>query len=211
MRRVADVLAADDGVGETPKRDREAPAGDLGEKDGAGRDLRPGRWAVGLRPPAEVRMGRDDIPEHDVVLATELGEDPVDDRRRRLRGAGSRELPLGRERDAAHSRAAVPRRLADEDDARASARSQVLGQTTAEERRPPVSRIEVVRPADPRAGEPLDERALGRDLRLCNRLLQSLVGYRASGSGRAGAGRPRMTTAGSTASAAAPAAIAVTP
>ena len=51
-----------------------------------------------------------------MLLEPELGQDAVDDRRRRLRGAVAGQLPLGRERQAGDARAAVARCLADEQD-----------------------------------------------------------------------------------------------
>jgi len=61
-------------------------------------------------------MGRDDVPQQDVVLDAELLEHAVDDRRRRLGRPGARELAFGRERDAADASAAIAGGLADEDD-----------------------------------------------------------------------------------------------
>ena len=58
-------------------------------------------------------------------LEAELVEHAVDDRRRRLAGRLSRELPLGGERDAGDARAAVAGRLADEQQRRVGAGVEV--------------------------------------------------------------------------------------
>jgi hypothetical protein len=60
-------------------------------------------------------MGRDDVPEQDVVAELELLERLLDDRRRGLRRAGSRELPLGGEGQAADAGTAVAGRLPGEE------------------------------------------------------------------------------------------------
>jgi hypothetical protein len=73
-------------------------------------------------------MRRDDVPEQDVVDELQLGEHPLDDRRRRLGRTRPGELPLGRERDTGDARAAIPRSLADEEERRVRTRCQVRRQ-----------------------------------------------------------------------------------
>ena len=63
-------------------------------------------------------MSRDEVPEQDGASRPELGEHAVDDRRARLGGPVPRELPLGREGDAADSRAAIAGGLPDEKELR---------------------------------------------------------------------------------------------
>jgi hypothetical protein len=102
-----------------------------------------------------VRMSRHDVPEQDVVLEPELGKGAVDDRRGRLRWAGSGELMLGRERHAAHSRAPIARRLSHEQVTR-RLRAQVLGEPSTSELR---AGVLVEGRADLRVRELLDEPA----------------------------------------------------
>src|SRR5215471_4240553 len=132
-------------------RDRAAPSGDVGEKGCARLDLASGRSAVrGLGP----GVRRHDVPEQHLVLDAELGEDAMDDRCGRLGRAGAGQLALGREGDPADPRAAVAGRLADEDDLCAGSCLEVRAETAAEKRR---RRVLVVRIADHRGGEPVDE------------------------------------------------------
>ena len=76
-------------------------------------------------------MGRHDVPEQHLLVELELGEDAVDDRRRRLGRPGAGELTLGGERDAGDSRAAVAGGLADEHERRIALRVEVGGRAGA--------------------------------------------------------------------------------
>src|SRR5581483_6734912 len=97
---------------------------------------------------------RHDVPEQDVVGDAELVEHPVDDRRGGLGGAGARQLPFRRERDAADARPSIPSRLADEHDRRIRPRAEIRRQPLATQ----LGRgVLVVRRADPRACERVDE------------------------------------------------------
>jgi hypothetical protein len=114
------------------------------------------RPSVRFRLARAVRMSRHDVPEQDIVLEPELGKDAVDDRRGRLCWAGSRELALGCEGDAADSRSSIARRLAHEQVASRYPRTQVLGEPPATELR---AGVLVEGRADLRVGELLDEPA----------------------------------------------------
>jgi hypothetical protein len=78
-------------------------------------------------------VGRDDVPKQHVLLETELGQHAVNDRRGRLRRAGTGELALGRERQARDAGAPVSGRLADEDDRRVRAALKIGGQAFSAE------------------------------------------------------------------------------
>src|SRR3954447_14595127 len=99
-------------------------------------------------------MRRDDVPQEHLVLNPQLGEHAVDDRRRRLRRARARELPLGRERNAAHAGATVAGRLADQDDPGLATSLEIRTEPLAQVRR---SAVLVVRLADSGAGETIYE------------------------------------------------------
>src|SRR5207249_7744080 len=93
-----------------------APAGrGLAQERQPGLDLGARRSPV---RPLRAGMRRDDVPEQDYLLEPELGEHAMDDRRRRLRRPGARELTLRRERQAGDARAAIACSLADEDQGR---------------------------------------------------------------------------------------------
>lgn len=119
--------------------------------DSRGRTIRADR--AGVR--------RDDVPQKDVVLYSELSEDAVDDRRRRFRGTGSRELAFRRERDAGDASTAIAGRFPDEEDRRSGALLQVRGEPPAEQLGPRAFGVLVERPTDPRRGELVHE-CLGR-------------------------------------------------
>src|SRR5262245_56531322 len=99
-------------------------------------------------------MRRNDVPEEHVVGDAELGQDTMDDRRARLRRTRARQLPLGRERDAADACAAVAGSFADEDRRRVAAREEVLAEALAQRLR---ARVLVVRRADARTRKTFDE------------------------------------------------------
>ena len=81
----------------------------------------------------------------------------MDDRRRRLGGAGAGQLALRGERDAGDTRAAVAGRLADEQQRCFLPRFEVREQPLAAHGRALAVTIEVERRADPRAPQPFDE------------------------------------------------------
>jgi hypothetical protein len=99
-------------------------------------------------------MGRHDVPEQHVVDEPEPRERPVHDGRTRLRGPRPAELTFRGERDPADPRAAVAGRLADEDDRRCGARAEIRAQPLPPQRG---ARVLVVRRADARRGEAIDE------------------------------------------------------
>jgi thiamine pyrophosphokinase len=82
------------------------------------------------------RMGRDDVPEQDVVCELELGEDAVDDRCGRLDRPLPRELALRGERDTGDTSATVSGSLADEEDSSFSSRLEVRDEPSAKKRCP---------------------------------------------------------------------------
>jgi hypothetical protein len=100
-----------------------------------------------------------DVPEQHVLLEAELAERAVDDGGARLGRPGSGQLALRGEREPADSGAAVARRLADEDEARAESALEVPGEPLAAECRVGVL---VVGRADARGGELGDEAAQPR-------------------------------------------------
>lgn len=115
---MTDIRAAERIVCDPADCQHATAGGQLVGEDSTLRDLTPRRSAVrALRS----RVRGDDVPEQNVLLRAELGEDAVDDRGRRLRRAVAGEEPLRGERDPGHTRAAIARRLADEQDVRASA------------------------------------------------------------------------------------------
>ena len=147
---MTDIRRVEHRCGDAADGDDSAAARHLGEK-------RPRRLDLGTRRPAVRSFGTGmrghDIPEQHIVLDPELAQDSVHDRRRRLARPCACQLLLGRERDAAHARAAVSRRLADEDrrgvplEMRTQALTAQLG-----------VRVLVVRPADARGREPVYQR-----------------------------------------------------
>src|SRR5262245_57980272 len=110
MRRVPYARGAGRGGCDAADSDHGAPGGNRVEKAETGVDLAPGRRAIRAM---RARMGRDDVPEQDVVIEPVLGENAVDDRRRRLGRPGSRQLPLGREGESGDTCTAIAGRLAD--------------------------------------------------------------------------------------------------
>ena len=144
---MADVRRVEDGRCQPADGDCNASAGQLVEERGGRRNL------LTRGPPVRALaagMRRDDVPEQHLVLDAELRQHAVHDRRRRLRGAGARELALGREGDAADPRTAVARRLADEGDLGAGSGLEVRTEPLTAARR---RRVLVVRVADSRPGE----------------------------------------------------------
>lgn len=117
VRRVAHVGAAERCVRDATDCEHSAPHSKLACEDASLRDFAGRRWAIrGLG----ARMGRDDVPEQDIVFHAELSQHAMDDRGGGLGRAGARQQSLRRERDAGDASAAVARRLADEEDARAA-------------------------------------------------------------------------------------------
>jgi hypothetical protein len=81
---MAEIGAADFGVGEAPDRQDDTPARQLLQERPGGFYLCPRRAAIRSRLVRQVRVRRDDVPEEDVFLESEYPEDAVDDGRRRL-------------------------------------------------------------------------------------------------------------------------------
>lgn len=151
MRGVANVWAAEPPVREPADRDDAATVRELGEEGSPLVDLYAGGPPVRrLRP----RMRWHEVPEQDVVLEPELGEDAVNDRRGRLGRAGSGELPLRRQGDPRDAGTAIAGRLAHEEQRGSGLRVEIGGQPVATELRVGVL---VVGRADPCPREPLDE------------------------------------------------------
>src|SRR5215471_8440807 len=148
---MADVRRVEGLGGETADRDRGASTGELAKERRGRFHLYAGGTPVrGLG----AGMGRNDVPEQHLVLYLEAREHPVDDRRGRLGRAGAHELALGCEGDPADACAAIPRRLADEDDSRAAAPGEVGTEAVTQQRR---VRVLVVGMPDLGVGQPLDE------------------------------------------------------
>src|SRR5215211_8296554 len=100
-------------------------------------------------------MRRHDIPEEHSVGEAELGEHAVDDGRGRLAGRLPGELPLGGERNARDTRAAISRRLADEQQRRVGTGAEVAMEALGE----PLLAVLVERVADLRACETVYQRS----------------------------------------------------
>jgi hypothetical protein len=128
VRRVAHVLAAERGIGDASDCNQATSACKLARERQARRDLRGGRTAV---RPLVAGMRGDRVPKEHVVRDSELGEDAMDDRRRRLSRTYPCELALGGEWDTGHSRATVPGRLPDDQEARPRALVQIPLETVA--------------------------------------------------------------------------------
>src|SRR3954454_2299717 len=109
--------------------------------------------------PLRPRVRRHDVPEQHVVADAELREDAVDDRRARLGRAGARQLALRGEREPRDARAAVPGRLADEQQARLPPRFEVRRQPPSEDTGAGSLAVEVEGAADLGAPELGDERS----------------------------------------------------
>jgi hypothetical protein len=152
MGRVPEVRRPGHPLGEAPDGEDPAPAGHLFEE--RERALHLGRRGAPVRA-LGAGMRRHDVPAERLEL--ELGQDGLDDRRRRLRRAAAGQLPLGPERDAGDSRTAEPGRFADEEDAVAAVLVQVARQALAAEGRTLALAVEVVRRADPRSSQALHE------------------------------------------------------
>ena len=151
VRRVPDIRRVEDGRGDPPDGDDAAAAGQLVEERSRCAHL------TARRPPVRIsrpRVRRDDVPQKHIVLEAELAEDAMHDRRARLGRARAGQLTLGRERHTADARAAIAGSLADEDDGRRGALLEIDAESFAPERR---ARVLIVRRADARAGEPIDE------------------------------------------------------
>ncbi|MBD0338561.1 MAG: acylphosphatase [Thermoleophilia bacterium] len=99
-------------------------------------------------------MGRDDVPQQNLLPEAELQQRAAHDRGARLGRPRAGHLALRREREAAHPRAPVPRGLAHEEDRRLPPQLEVGLQPLPEVRR---RRVLVERPADPRPGEGVHE------------------------------------------------------
>jgi hypothetical protein len=102
-------------------------------------------------------VGGDDVPEEHCRLQTELLENAVDDRRRRLGRATAGELPLGREGDAREAGATVAGRLADEEQAGTFPRVEVRGEPLTQQPRTRPLCVLVERRANPCGRELVDE------------------------------------------------------
>ncbi|HEV3477941.1 MAG TPA: hypothetical protein VG144_00675 [Gaiellaceae bacterium] len=163
MRRMPHVAAAEDRVGQPSDRDRPAAGGEVFQETHRLPYFGLRRRAVRERLTRTVWVRRHHVPEQNVRLELQLRECTVDDRRRRLRRAGARELTLGGEREPADARAAVAGGLADEEIRRSPAQRQVVPQPLAAELRVGVL---IERRADARPRELVDELALGQALPL---------------------------------------------
>jgi hypothetical protein len=127
-------------------------------------------------------MRGNDVPEEHRVAEAELGEHPVDDGRRRLAGRLSRELPLGGERNAGDTRAAISRRLADEQQRCVGMGVEVAVEPLGE----PLVAILVERVADPAARETVYQRSQCTTSSVARRRCENRLDARlASGSGLA--------------------------
>jgi hypothetical protein len=110
---MTDIRRLQGGLGQPSDRDHTPSTCELAGEDEPRVDLRPCGLAIrALRS----GMGRDDVPEQQVVSQAEFGEHALDDGRRRFRWTGAAQLPLGGEGKPRDAGAAVARRLAHEQD-----------------------------------------------------------------------------------------------
>jgi acylphosphatase len=159
VRRVSDARSP-----ELVRRDAAdgeyAPApGKLTEEAAARLDLGPGRAPVRARATGQVRVSRHGVPEENLLLELELGENAVKDRRRGFAGPAPGELALRGEGNSAHARPAVAGRLADEEDRCVPALCQVAEQAVPQKRRACSVPVEVEGRSDPNLPEGLYEPA----------------------------------------------------
>ena len=153
---MAYVGAAERGLRDSADGDDAASRGELvGEHTSAEDLFARGRTVRGRG--AGVR--RNDVPEQDVVGEIELIEHAVDDRRRRFRRTGPRQLPLGSEGDAGNARSAVAGRLADEEDRRVGVCLEIGRKPRAPQRGVRSLPVEVRCLPDAGSRKPVDERA----------------------------------------------------
>lgn len=138
MGWVADVRGSGDPSREAADRDHAAVAGQLVEERLSRLHLAGCRAPVGRRRP---RVRGDDVPAEGVEL--ELAEDTLHDRGSRFGGSLSRELPFGGKRDPGDPRPAVAGGLADEQQRRTASVFEVLGQSSATQRRSRAFAVEV--------------------------------------------------------------------
>jgi len=99
---------------DTPDCEHAASGGELVGVDAPFGNLASRRGAVRRR---RARVRRDDVPEEDIILDAELGQDAVDDCRGRLGGATTGEQALRRERNPGDAGAAIAGCLPDQEDA----------------------------------------------------------------------------------------------
>lgn len=140
---MADIRSTQNGVREAADGDHATAVRDPIDEEQSRADLRVSRAAVRVRPARPVRVRRDNVPEQHLLLDPELGEHAVDDRRRRLGRAAAGQLALGGEGDARDPRAAVARRLADEQQRRLLSRAEIREQALAPQIRGGAVTIEV--------------------------------------------------------------------
>jgi len=152
MRRMPNVRSVERRLGEAADGEHAAAARELAGERQARLDLPTRRRSV---RGGGAGMRRDDVPEEDGVRKLELGKYAVNDGRGRLPARLTGELPLRRERDARDARAAVSRRLADEQQRRARTDVEVAVETLGK----PLVSVLVERGADPRLREPLYQRS----------------------------------------------------
>ena len=152
MRRMPDVGSAERRLGDAADGENAAAARELAGERQAGLDLPACRRPVRHRAAG---MRRHDVPEDHGVGELEVGEHLVDDGRGRLAGRLPGELPLGGEGNAGDTRAAISRRLADEQQRRVGMGVEVAIEALGE----PLVAVLVERVADLRPREPLYQRS----------------------------------------------------
>jgi hypothetical protein len=147
-----DVPTAESRFGDAADREHAAALCELTCKRHASLDLVAGRPSIRT---LRSRMGRDDVPEQNVVLDIEVRENAVDDRRGRLARAGSRQLAFGCERDPGNACASVTGSFADEQQRGVVTFFEVVREALGE----PRVAVLVERVADLRNGEALYQRS----------------------------------------------------
>jgi acylphosphatase len=166
VRRVPDVAAAENRLGEAADREDLSAAGERGQERAGLGDLSASRRTVRGRPARAVRVSRDDVPEEDVILEPELAEDAVHDGGGRLGRTRAGELAFRRQRDAAHTGSAVAGCLGDEEERGVDALLQVGGEPLAQKRSARPVTVEVECRPDPCLGKRVDHgTSLGRVIR----------------------------------------------
>lgn len=152
MRRMADVGRAERRLGDAADGEHAAAARELARERQPGLDLPPCRRPV---RGGGAGMRRHDVPEEHGVGELEFGEHAVDDGRGRLAGRLPGELALRGERNARDARAAISRRLADEQQRRVGMAVEVAIEALGE----PLVAVLVEGVADSRPREPLYQRS----------------------------------------------------
>jgi hypothetical protein len=154
---VPDVRSAEHGMSQAPDCDHTPSTGELDEKCPPTVDLDTRRAPIRVRTAGQMRMRRHQVPEKDVLLEAQVGEDAMDDGRGGLAGSATRQLTLGCERDAADARAAIAGRLADQKETGGTSDLEVTLQALSSDVGALAVTVEIERVANVSVGQAGDE------------------------------------------------------